>query len=111
MNRMRLCVATFALLLLGIVPVWAQETFTLQQVLGAPFVSNLVAAKSANRIAWTVNQEGRRNIYVAEAPNFAARQLTEYSADDGGELSELHFTADGNAIIYVRGEGKDSAGN
>jgi len=111
MNRMRLCVATSALLLLDTLPVCAQETFTLPQVLGAPFVSNLVAAKSANRIAWTVNQEGRRNIYVAEAPNFAARQLTEYSSDDGGELSELHFTSDANAIIYVRGEGKDSVGD
>jgi dipeptidyl aminopeptidase/acylaminoacyl peptidase len=111
MNRIRLWVATIALPLFGTVPVCAQQSFTLPQVLGAPFVSNLVAAKSANRIAWTVNQEGRRNIFVAEGPNFAARQLTEYSSDDGGELSELHFTADGNVIIYVRGEGKDPAGD
>ena len=91
--------------------VQAQESFTLQQVMSAPFVSDLVAAKTGNRIAWTVNQEGRRNIYVAEGPSFVARQLTNYAADDGGELTELHFIDDGSAIAYVRGEGKNSAGD
>jgi dipeptidyl aminopeptidase/acylaminoacyl peptidase len=99
-----------SLLALGAQTVQGQESFTLQQVLGAPFVSNLVAAKTGNRIAWTVNQEGRRNIYVAEGPAFAARQLTAYATDDGGELSELHFTDGGSAIVYVRGEGKNRAG-
>ena len=111
MNRIRWCVAALVLSLVCVPRGEAQESFTIQQVLGAPFVSGLVAAKAGNRIAWIVNQEGRRNIYVAEAPNFEARQLTTYSADDGGELSELHFTADGEAIVYVRGEGKDSAGD
>lgn len=109
MNRIRWCVA--ALLLVYVSRGDAQEPFTIQQVLSAPFVSNLVAAKVGNRIAWTVNQEGRRNIYVAEGANFAARQVTNYSADDGGELSDLRFTADGAAIVYVRGEGKDDEGD
>jgi len=111
MNRIRWCLIA---LVSAMVCVWdgkAQESFTIQQVLGAPFVSDLVGAKSANRIAWTLNQEGRRNIYVAEGPNFAARQLTSYSADDGGELSELRFAVDGDAIVYVRGEGKDREGD
>jgi dipeptidyl aminopeptidase/acylaminoacyl peptidase len=89
----------------------AQESFTLEQVLKAPFPEHLTAAKSGNRIAWTLNQEGKRNIWVAEGPSYAARQLTSYQQDDGEELSELHFTADRNAIVYVRGIGKDSAGD
>jgi dipeptidyl aminopeptidase/acylaminoacyl peptidase len=89
----------------------AQGTFTIEQILSAPFNSNLVAAKSVNRIAWTSNQEGKRNIWVAEGPDFAARQLTSYQQDDGGELSDLKFSADANTIVYVRGEGKDSAGD
>jgi dipeptidyl aminopeptidase/acylaminoacyl peptidase len=111
MNRIRWCVAALVLAFVCVSRAEAQEPFTIQQVLGAPFVSNLVASKSGNRIAWTVNEEGRRNIYVAEGPNFSARQLTAYAADDGGELSELHFTADGRQIAYVRGEGKDAAGD
>jgi len=88
----------------------AQKPFTLEQVLSAPFPSDLTAAKKSNRIAWILDQEGRRNIWVAEGPGFAARQITKYSEDDGQELSSLSFSADGNAIVYVRGEGKNAAG-
>src|SRR5437762_1091239 len=48
----------------------AQKPFTLEQVMSAPFPSNLTAAKNANRIAWVLDQEGRRNIWVAEGPAF-----------------------------------------
>jgi dipeptidyl aminopeptidase/acylaminoacyl peptidase len=88
----------------------AQKPFTLEQVLSAPFPSALTAAKKSNRIAWILDQEGRRNVWVAEGPGFAARQITKYSEDDGQDLSGLSFSADGNAIVYVRGEGKNAAG-
>src|SRR5713226_10109842 len=88
----------------------AQKTFTLEQAMSAPFPSNLTAAKKVNRLAWTLNQEGRRNIWVAEGPAFTARQLTKYESDDGQELSDLSFSADCNTIVFVRGEGKNSAG-
>jgi dipeptidyl aminopeptidase/acylaminoacyl peptidase len=88
----------------------AQKPFTLEQVMSAPFPSNLTAAKKSNRIAWTLNQEGRRNIWVAEGPAFAVKQLTKYNDDDGQELSDVSFSADANTIVYVRGEGKNAAG-
>ena len=69
-----------------------------------------MTARNASRLAWTLNQQGKRNIWVAEAPSFAAWQLTAYNGSHGGELSEVQFTEDGNAIIYTRGEGKDSSG-
>ena len=88
----------------------AQRPFTLEQILSAPFPSDLTAAKSSNRIAWVFDQQGKRNIWVAEAPGFAARQLSKYSEDDGQELSSLRFSADANALVYVRGGGKNAAG-
>ena len=88
----------------------AQKSFTLEQVMSAPFPSNLTAAKNANRIAWVLDQEGRRNIWVAEGPAFTARQLTKCNEDDGQELLDLHFSSDSNTIVYVRGEGKNAAG-
>jgi dipeptidyl aminopeptidase/acylaminoacyl peptidase len=88
----------------------AQKPFTLEQVMSAPFPSNLTAAKNANRVAWVLDQEGRRNIWVAEGPAFSARQLTKYSEDDGQELLDLRFSSDSNTIVYVRGEGKNAAG-
>jgi dipeptidyl aminopeptidase/acylaminoacyl peptidase len=84
--------------------------FTLEQVMSAPFPSDLLAAPSGNRVAWTFDAQGRRNIWAAEAPGFAARQLTPYNADDGQELSDLRFSADGATIVYVRGGGKNTAG-
>jgi dipeptidyl aminopeptidase/acylaminoacyl peptidase len=103
------------LVILGMISVCgrtsAGQSLRLQDVLKAPFPENLVAAKTGNRIAWTMNQEGKRNIWVAEGPDFAARQLTHFDEDDGGELSGVEFSADGKIVVFVRGEGKDSGGD
>src|SRR5579864_4943115 len=85
----------------------AQQSFTLEQVMSAPFPSNLTAAKSVPRVAWVLDEQGKRNIYVAEAPDFKARRLTAYLEEDGQELSGLQFSADGETIVYARGEGKN----
>ncbi len=87
-----------------------QQSFTLEQVLSAPFPSDLTAAKSIPRIAWVLDEKGKRNIYVAEAPDFKARRLTSYMEEDGQELSSLEFSADANTIAYTRGAGKNPAG-
>src|SRR5580698_8499954 len=86
------------------------KPFTLEQVLSAPFAADLVAAKKANRLAWTLDDNGKRNIWVAEAPKFEARRLTSYLQDDGQELSQVNFSEDGNTIVYTRGGEKNSAG-
>jgi len=83
---------------------------TLEQLLSAPFAADLVAAKRVNRIAWTLDDNGKRNIWVAEAPKFEARRLTSYLQDDGQELSQVNFSEDGNTIVYTRGGEKNSAG-
>ena len=77
--------------------------FTLDRVMNYPFPDNLVAAPSGARVAWTFDERGVRNIYVADAPAFAARKVTPYDSDDGQELSGLAFSEDGNTITYVRG--------
>jgi dipeptidyl aminopeptidase/acylaminoacyl peptidase len=92
------------------VPAHAQQSFTLEQVMSAPFPINLTAAKSAPRVAWVLYEQGKRNIYVAEAPDFKARRLTAYLEEDGQELSDLQFSADANTIVYTRGAGKNRAG-
>ena len=88
----------------------AQKPFTLEQILSAPFADNLTAAKKINRIAWTLDEEGKRNVWVAEGPNFQARRLTSYLTDDGQEIGQLSFSEDGNALVYVRGGEKNPAG-
>lgn len=86
------------------------QSFTLEQVMSSPFPSELTASKSGDRIAWAFAAEGKRNLWLAESPAYAARQLTRYEKDDGAALTELVFSPSGNAIAYVRGEGTNSAG-
>jgi dipeptidyl aminopeptidase/acylaminoacyl peptidase len=101
----------FAFLLAVVAPLPAQQSsFTLEQVMSAPFPSDLTAAKSAPRIAWVLDERGKRNIYVAEAPDFKARRLTTYLEEDGQELSSLRFSTDAGTIVYTRGGGKNHAG-
>lgn len=88
----------------------AQEPFTLEQVLSAPFPENLTAAKNVPRLAWTFNEQGQRNIWIADGPKFAARRLTSYTEDDGGALSSVSLSEDGAVVVYVRGEEKNPAG-
>ncbi|MGH9755525.1 MAG: prolyl oligopeptidase family serine peptidase [Blastocatellia bacterium] len=85
--------------------------FTLEQVLSSPFPSDLVAAPEGERIAWVFNAQGKRNVWVAEGPEFKARQLTQYNEDTGQELTELSFMRDGKWLVYVRGGNPNSAGD
>src|SRR5581483_9311538 len=66
--------------------------FTMAQVLDYPFVSGLVAAERADRIAWVRNVGGVRNVWVAEGPSFKPRQITRYTQDDGQEITQLTFS-------------------
>jgi dipeptidyl aminopeptidase/acylaminoacyl peptidase len=84
-------------------PAAETEPFTLEQVLSAPFPSELVAAPAGGKVAWVFNASGARNIWVAEAPDFKARTLTSYASDDGQEIADLAWTPDGGAIVYARG--------
>jgi len=77
--------------------------FTPEQVRSYPFPSSLAAAQSGQRIAWVFNEAGKRNVYVAEGPVFDARRLTNYSVDDGQEISSLSLSPDGQWVLFVRG--------
>jgi dipeptidyl aminopeptidase/acylaminoacyl peptidase len=88
--------------------------FTLEQVLSSPFPSNLVAAQATNErpgtIAWVFAAKGERNVWVADAPDFAARQVTHYTGDVGMPIAALRLTPDGRTIVYARGSEANSAG-
>src|SRR5499427_3274204 len=81
----------------------APPAFTLDQVLNFPFPDNLVASPTGARIAWTFNERGARNVFVADGPAFQPRRITPYTVDDGQELTNLSFSRDGRTIVYVRG--------
>ena len=77
--------------------------FTVDHILGFPSPENLITSPVGSTIAWTFNERGVRNIYVAEAPGFEPKRITSYREDDGQELTQLSFSGDGTTIVYVRG--------
>ena len=80
-----------------------QAAFTIEQVRSYPFPTELAAAGTGSRLAWAMEERGRRNLYVAEGPQFAARRLTNYTRDDGQELTSVTLSPDGAWVVYVRG--------
>ena len=84
-------------------PTQAQSPVTLEAIMSAPFPSSLTASPSGERVAWVFNDEGARNIWIAEAPAFEGRQVTAYADDDGQDLGNLIFTPDEQHIVFMRG--------
>lgn len=95
---------TFLLASTIALPAAAQRSgFTFADVRSYPFPNELTASSQGSRIAWAFNEEGQRNIYVAEGPSFTARRMTSYLHDDGQELTSVSVSADGRWVVYVRG--------
>ena len=114
-NRLAFIFAALCVLVLGCFSVLcsaqtASASFSLEQVLSSPFPTNLVVAEHAGRIAWLFSAKGEHNMWVADAPNFDAHQVTHYSGDDGLPLAALKLTPDGRTAVYARGTEANAAG-
>src|SRR5258708_7763348 len=104
MRRFVMAALAFACALSG-------KTFTLAQVLSAPFPSDLVAAPGGGAVAWVLNERGARNVWYAAAPDFRSVRITSWTADDGQDVGELCFTGDGKSVVFVRGGDLEDAAN
>src|SRR5258706_897987 len=91
-----------SLLPLLFVSLVSAKTFTIEQVLSAPFPSELIASHDGKRVAWLLNERGARNIWMATAPDFKGVRLTNNTKDDGVDIGQLCFTPDGR-VVYTRG--------
>jgi dipeptidyl aminopeptidase/acylaminoacyl peptidase len=79
------------------------KTFTIEQVLSAPFPEGLTAAPNGKKVAWVSNERGAWNVWIASAPDWKGARLTAYTSDDGIDVGELGWTADSGSVLYVRG--------
>jgi dipeptidyl aminopeptidase/acylaminoacyl peptidase len=82
--------------------------FTMAQVLSYPFPSDLVSLRSGGAFAWVSDERGARSIWVAQAPDYRARRVTDYAGDTGQEITYLQFSHDGKYLIYVLGGDHDA---
>ncbi len=87
-----------------------EAQLSIESVLSVPFPTNLEASADGKNIAWVFNNQGERNIFLATAPAFSVKQLTQYKADEGIDLNNLAFTPDGNQLVFVRGNTNNSRG-
>jgi dipeptidyl aminopeptidase/acylaminoacyl peptidase len=105
------------LILVFAVSCFAQKTnftnpsFTLEQVMSSPFPTALTSAAKANRIAWVFDSKGERNVWIADAPDFAGRQVTHYQGDDGQDIFAIKLTPDGKTVVFARGSEVSSEGH
>jgi dipeptidyl aminopeptidase/acylaminoacyl peptidase len=79
------------------------QNLTLEAIKSYPFPTELTAAATSSKIAWAFDEQGKRNVYVAEGPDFKPRKLTNYNKDDGQEITSLSISANGQWVVYVRG--------
>jgi len=98
----------FALLVL---PFALAGAATIDQFLNAPFSSALTAAPSGGKLAWLMKEKGANNLWVAAAPDFKGRRLTSFTEDDGQEIGEVAWSADGKTIVFVRGGDLETNGD
>src|SRR5690606_20639316 len=86
------------------------QSFSIEQISAFPFPSELTSSAKGSKISWALDEQGKRNVYVAEGPEFTPRKLTDYNEDDGQEISSLTISSDGKWVVYVRG-GDHGGGN
>lgn len=84
----------------------AAEPDPLAAAMALPVASELVGAEDAPRFAWVEKAAGVRNVWFADLGR-PARRLTDFSEDDGQDLSDLALSADGASLAFVRGGDPD----
>ncbi|MEJ2010441.1 MAG: S9 family peptidase, partial [Acidobacteriota bacterium] len=110
----RFLLSAFLALVLPTCALARSRSFTLEQVMSAPFPTDLTVAPAGAKTAWVFNASGVRNVWVAEASpdggKYIARQLTSYGNDDGQDIGELAWLPDASGIVYGRGGDFENGG-
>ena len=85
------------------------RSLSMEQIASAPFPSQLTAAPTGDLVAWIYNEQGARNVWLAErnGGNAKARRLTSYTGDDGNDIVDLVWNGDSRSLFYVRGGDSD----
>src|SRR6202046_1837736 len=98
--------ATFLSLHSSAAPVHS-AAFTIEQILSAPFPSDLWASSEGDHFAWVSNAAGRRNVWLAShrgtGDGYEVRPLTAYTDDDGQDIADLAFVPRHDGVLFVRG--------
>jgi len=92
-------------------PQAAGEPPSAEAYLAAPRLSELVASKQGDRIAWLSYDRGEHQVWSAVGPAFAPKLAAHWPGDDGRPLSDLAISDDGARLAFVRGDDEGHAVN
>jgi dipeptidyl aminopeptidase/acylaminoacyl peptidase len=109
MKRLKTLLCVLPLLATGLPA--GSGPFTINQVMSAPFASAPVASPNGAKVAWLEDEQGKRNVYVATAPDWKAIKLTNFTQDDGQDTGELAWAHDGSYVVFVRGGDLENGGD
>ena len=99
---MKKCLLSIVMII-GVYSIGWSQRFTFEAIKSYPFPTELTSTSQGLRIAWALEEAGKRNVYVAEGPDFKPRKLTNYTQDDGQEITSLSISDNGQWVVFVRG--------
>ena len=76
---------------------------TIEKLLSAPFYSTISVAPNGINVAWLKNERGVRNIQIANTATGVVTDLTNFTDDDGQEITNFEWLPDASALYFVRG--------
>src|SRR5260221_6694942 len=87
---------------------------SIDRIASAPFPYRMVAASVGDAVAWTYNERGARNVWVAEPSSsgaWHARSVTAYTGDDGIDIADLRLSRDRRLLVHTRGSDHGGQGS
>ena len=88
----------------------ASAQSSIEQLLSAPFPSDLTASVDGKFITWVFNDKGVRNIWFSDEAGKETKQVTHFTEDDGLEITDLSISPDDKAVVFVRGNNANTRG-
>ncbi len=85
----------------------AAIAFSLAQVLSYPLPTALSASADGRTIVYAINQQGKRSIWIARAPQYQPKRIVAYTSDDGQSIGSVQISADGSHVVYVHGNSEN----
>lgn len=88
----------------------AHAQMSIENLLSAPFPSELQSSPDGNYMAWVFNDKGVRNVWMADVNSNKAKAVTHFTEDDGEEITSLCIIPGNSKIIFVRGNDANANG-
>jgi dipeptidyl aminopeptidase/acylaminoacyl peptidase len=102
-NLGRAATLTLTVLTPGLAVQAHPPSFTLEQIMSAPFPSGLVTTPVGHSVAWVFDIQGCRNVWFADGTGaIKAHPLTQFTGDEGLDIAQLAWSPDAKWISFTR---------